>query len=158
MNKFIAVMLSLMIVGYAQANSNTELATAEKLLSTMKIDEQMLGGFESMLPMVNQLADSLQLNDSETVELKNIYRDWFNNDLDREGLKRQIAVLYTQTFTVSEMEDIIRFFETPTGQKLVLKTPALTQQGAQFGMTEAQKKQHLLLEKVTPFIEKHQAK
>ncbi|MBD0786131.1 DUF2059 domain-containing protein [Vibrio sp. Y2-5] len=158
MNKFIALMLSFMFVGYAHAYSDSQIATAEKLLGTMKVDEQMLGGFESMLPIVNQLADNLRLNDEETVELKNIYRDWFNNDLDREGLKRQIAVLYAQTFTVGEMEDIIRFFESPTGQKLVVTTPTLTQKGAQLGMNEAQNKQHLLLEKLTPFIEKHQAK
>ena len=158
MNKVIALVLSLMFVGYAHAYSDSQIETAEKLLVTMKVDEQMLGGFESMLPIVNQLADNLRLNDEETVELKNIYRDWFNNDLDREGLKRQIAVVYAQTFTVDEMEDVIRFFESPTGKKLVEKSPSLTQKGAQLGMNEAQNKQHLLLEKLTPFIEKHQAK
>ncbi|PNH91113.1 hypothetical protein C1M56_02380 [Vibrio diazotrophicus] len=158
MNKVIALVLSLMFVGYAHAYSDSQIETAEKLLVTMKVDEQMLGGFESMLPIVNQLADNLRLNDEETVELKNIYRNWFNNDLDREGLKRQIAVVYAQTFTVDEMEDVIRFFESPTGKKLVEKSPSLTQKGAQLGMNEAQNKQHLLLEKLTPFIEKHQAK
>jgi len=147
-----------MFVGFAHAYTDSQIETAEKLLVTMKVDEQMLGGFESMLPIVNQLADNLRLNDEETVELKNIYRDWFNNDLDREGLKRQIAVVYAQTFTVDEMEDVIRFFESPTGKKLVEKSPSLTQKGAQLGMNEAQNKQHLLLEKLTPFIEKHQAK
>lgn len=158
MNKVIALVLSLMFVGYAHAYSDSQIETAEKLLVTMKVDEQMLGGFESMLPIVNQLADNLRLNDEETVELKNIYRNWFNNDLDREGLKRQIAVVYAQTFTVDEMEDVISFFESPTGKKLVEKSPSLTQKGAQLGMNEAQNKQHLLLEKLTPFIEKHQAK
>lgn len=158
MNKVIALVLSFMFVGYVYAYSDSQIETAEKLLVTMKVDEQMLGGFESMLPIVNQLADNLRLNDEETDELKSIYRDWFNNDLDREGLKRQIAVVYAQTFTVDEMEDVIRFFESPTGQKLVERSPSLTQQGAQLGMNEAQTKQHLLLEKLTPFIEKHQAK
>lgn len=158
MNKVIALVLSFMFVDFAHAYTDSQIETAEKLLVTMKVDEQMLGGFESMLPIVNQLADNLRLNDEETVELKNIYRDWFNNDLDREGLKRQIAVVYAQTFTVDEMEDVIRFFESPTGKKLVEKSPSLTQKGAQLGMNEAQNKQHLLLEKLTPFIEKHQAK
>lgn len=158
MNKVIALVLSFMFVGFAHAYTDSQIETAEKLLVTMKVDEQMLGGFESMLPIVNQLADNLRLNDEETVELKNIYRNWFNNDLDREGLKRQIAVVYAQTFTVDEMEDVIRFFESPTGKKLVEKSPSLTQKGAQLGMNEAQNKQHLLLEKLTPFIEKHQAK
>ena len=55
------------------------------------------------------------------------------------------------------MEDVIRFFESPTG-KTGGEITIIDAAGAQLGMNEAQNKTALLLEKLTPFIEKHQAK
>ena len=51
---------------------------------------------------------------------------------------------------------MIEFYATPVGQKLVEKSPALMQAGAQLGMQEAERAQPKLIEKLTPFLEKHQ--
>ncbi|MEZ9997556.1 DUF2059 domain-containing protein [Vibrio lentus] len=124
----------------------------------MDVDKQMLGGFEAMLPIVNQISGKLELNSQETDQLKDLYKDWFENDIDRVKMRIEIAKLYSNQFTVTEMNQIIEFYDTPIGQKLIQKSPELAKLGAQIGMTEAQDKQQQLLERITPFIKEHSAK
>lgn len=44
-----------------------------------------------------------------------------------------MAVVYANTFTAAELREIAAFYKTPTGQKIVEKTPALTQQAITVG-------------------------
>lgn len=130
----------------------------EKLMAVMEVDKQMVGGFEAMLPIADQLSAQLSLNEKEKEELLGIYRNWFNHDIDRAKLSREIAELYRQTFSEKEIQDLLDFYSSPTGQKLVQEFPVLAQKQAQLGMAEAESKQKLLLEKLSPFIEKHSPK
>lgn len=157
MFKVVSLFLSILIFSVAQANETVEFETAQKLLTVIEVDKQMLGGFEAMLPIVNQLANKLKLNAQETEELKGIYRDWFENDMDRVKMRIEMAKLYSNHFTMSEMKQIIDFYGTPVGKKLIQQSPELAKLGAKIGMEEAQNKQHLLIEKLTPFMEEHGA-
>jgi len=127
----------------------------DKLIDIMDIENQMIGGFEAMLPVVNQLSAQLSLDEQERNELLDIYRDWFENDIDRAKLTEEISKLYSQTFSAAEIQELIIFYSSPVGKKLVRETPALSQKSAELGMTEAQSKQPQLLEKLNPFIEEH---
>ncbi|MFV8463757.1 DUF2059 domain-containing protein [Vibrio campbellii] len=157
MLKVFSLFLSIFIFSVAQANETVEFETAQKLLTVIEVDKQMLGGFEAMLPIVNQLANKLKLNAQETEELKGIYRDWFENDMDRVKMRIEMAKLYSNHFTMTEMKQIIDFYGTPVGKKLIQQSPELAKLGAKIGMEEAQNKQHLLIEKLTPFMEEHGA-
>ncbi|MDH6018480.1 DUF2059 domain-containing protein [Vibrio splendidus] len=158
MFKGFSLVLSVIICTFAQANTSVEFETAQKLLTAMDVDKQMSGGFDAMLPIVNQIAGKLELNSQETDQLKDLYKDWFENDIDRVKMRIEIAKLYSNQFTVTEMNQIIEFYDTPIGQKLIQKSPELAKLGAQIGMTEAQDKQQQLLERITPFIKEHSAK
>ncbi|TKF76801.1 DUF2059 domain-containing protein [Vibrio kanaloae] len=152
----------LIVIALLAANPINAIATdqdaSERLLKVMKVEKQLSGGFEAMTPMIDQLANSLQLNKSETEELVNIYRDWFLNDIDRQRIIDELAILYSQTFSQQEIESIIIFYSTPEGQKFIEKAPALMHAGAQLGMQEAELAHPQLIEKLTPFLEKHHAK
>jgi hypothetical protein len=153
--KALAFVLSATIAYSPLVAAETKKESVAQLLDAMKIEDQMVGGFEAMLPVIHQLAAKLQLDQAETEELKEIYRDWFNNDFDKFYISTQIADLYADTFTHDEIKAITEFYLTPAGQKLVEKSPELAKLGARFGMEEAQRKQQQLLEKLGPFIEKH---
>ncbi len=130
-------------------------ASIEKLFSVMKIDEQMTGGFEAMLPVIENMSQQLSLNAAEKGELRDIYRTWFDQDIDRNLIKSRLVSLYANTYSQQEIEDVTAFYLTPTGQKFLQQSPVLMKQAAQIGMMEAQAKQQLLLDRLTPFIEKH---
>lgn len=153
---FTAIPFALSIfVCSAVASVSEKEASIEKLFSTIGIDQQMNSGFESMLPIVDQMAVKLELSAVEKEELKSIYKDWFKNDIDRASIKTKIVKVYADTFSEQEINEIIIFYESPIGQRFLQVLPELTKLGAQIGMEEAQSKIELLKEKLKPFLEKH---
>jgi hypothetical protein len=157
MKRLFAVLLLFLLNPHLSASElpADKAAALDDIFKAMDIEQQLLGGFEAMLPMVNQLAAQLQLDEEEKEELKSIYRTWFVEDIDRSAILGQMRTLYAEAFTAEELEDLNAFYRSPTGQTFLKKSPELMKAGAQIGMAEAQKVQHKLLEKLGPFIEKH---
>lgn len=155
MNRFITAFLIALLAWPVNAESAKGSSSIEEMFSVMGIDNQLNGGFEALLPVVDQLANRFQLNIEAKEELKNIYRDWFENDIDRVVLKTKMMEIYSETFNENEITALIAFYKSPIGVKVTKKTPALMKLGAEMGMQEAQSKQHLLLEKLKPFLDKH---
>lgn len=148
----VAVLTAIPIASIA----NEKQESVNRLFDVMKMEKQLSGGFEAMTPIINQLANRLQLNKAETEELANIYKDWFFNDINRQRIIGELANLYSTTFKQSEIEALTEFYSTPLGQKFIEKSPVLMQAGAQLGIQEAERAQPQLIEKLTPFLEKHQ--
>ncbi|MFJ2985547.1 MULTISPECIES: DUF2059 domain-containing protein [unclassified Pseudomonas] len=46
-------------------------------------------------------------------------------------LKPKMVDLYTQTFTEQELKDLVKFYESPLGKKVLTQMPKVTQQSAQ---------------------------
>lgn len=134
------------------------LAAAQKLAEVMGLKQQMSAGFNSMMPMIDQLAGQLQLDEAGKAELIGIYKDWFEKDLDQEKMRNNIINLYAETFTVQELDGLREFYLTPIGKKSLTALPGIMQKGAQLGMEEAKAKQQLLMGKLNAFIEKQKAK
>ncbi len=132
-----------------------EEAAIDKMFKVMNMDTQMNGGFEAMLPVIDQMSAQFQLNEAGKAELKQIFRTWFNEDIDRAKIINEVKALYSESFTDDELKAVTEFYQTPVGQKFLEKSPQLMQSGAQIGMQEAQSKQTQLMERVQPFLEKH---
>ena len=130
----------------------------EEMFRVMEIDKQMSGGFEAMMPIHNQMANHYNLDAAQRDELKEVFRSWFNNDLDREKIKNEIKVLYTQAFTNEEIIEVTNFYKTRVGQKFLAKNAELMQLTAQIGMQEGKAKEMLLMKRMDSFFEKHNIK
>ncbi len=157
LRKFIVV--ALLVASPISGMAADKQESVERLLEVMKIEEQLSGSFDTtMTPIIEQLTSNLQLNKTQQEELVDIIRYWFIHDLDRKNMIVEMGSLYSQAFSQQEIESIIEFYSTPVGQKLVEKSPALMQTGAQLGIQEAERAQPKLIEKLTPFLEKHQIK
>ncbi len=148
-------LLILTNLSYAEEQATSPV---ERMFSVMDMDKQMTGGFEAMLPVIEQMAAQLKLDAAAKEELKNIYRDWFKYDFDQQAILAELVEVYSENFTDKEINELTAFYETPTGQKFLAKSPELMQIGAQLGMQEGQLKQGLLLERLQPFMAKHQNK
>ncbi len=130
----------------------------DEMFKVMSMDKQMSGGFEAMLPMIDQMTIKFKLDSEQKEELKNVFRTWFNEDLDREKMKNEFKRLYASNFTDAEIVKITEFYKTPVGVKFLEKSSHLMQQGAQIGMEEAQAKQAKLMERMQAFLVKHDIK
>lgn len=124
-------------------------------MELMGVKEQMMGGVEAMLPIIDQMAANWQLDEEARQELINIYRQWFAEDFDQDLLVADMVELYRETFTDEELQALIDFYSTPVGQKILSVTPELAKRGAAMGMAEAQRKEPQLMERLEPFLEKH---
>ena len=152
MNKLI--LLLLMPCAFAAPVAAQE-AAIDEMFRVMKMETQMTGGFEAMLPVVENMSAKLALNMEQEEELKEIFRTWFNEDFDKQKLVGEIKEIYTKSFSEEEIKEITRFYKTPVGKKFLELSPALMKEGARLGMLEGQQKQGKLRERIYPFLEKH---
>ncbi len=127
----------------------------DEMFRVMGIEKQMVGGFEAMLPLIDQMAARFSLDTQGKEELKEIFRKWFEEDIDRKKLAHDFKGIYLESFSDSEIREITKFYKTPVGQKFLEKTPALMKAGAQLGMQEGQFKQAQLMERVKPLLKKY---
>jgi uncharacterized protein len=151
MNKFL--FLPLMIFTLSTSTLAQE-APIDEMFRVMSMDKQMAGGFEAMLPLIDQMTATYQLNNEGKEEFKGVLMAWFNEDIDHSKVMDEMKKLYSQSFTNDEISTITKFYQTPVGKKLLEKSPQLMQRGAQMGMQEAQSKQIKLMERVKYFLEK----
>jgi len=127
----------------------------DEMFRVMSMDKQITGGFEAMLPVIDQMTAQFKLDVQGKEELREIFRIWFNKDIDREKMIGDVKNLYSQTFTNDELREVTKFYQTQVGKKFLEKSAQLMKVSAQIGMQEAQSKQVLLMERVKPFLEKH---
>lgn len=144
--------LPLLAIAILPLTAAAQSSNAEKLLESMNYMEQASSGFEAMMPIITNLSKQWELNTEEDARLVEIYRHWFRDDLDHQAIMKQMAAIYSENFTDAELADLMKFYETPLGKKLLAITPRLTQEGARIGMAEATSKQQLLMNRLTTFL------
>lgn len=132
-------------------------APIDEMFRVMSMDKQLTGGFEAMLPVIEQLTLQHKLDENANEELKGIFRSWFEEDLEHDKMLNEIKALYLQVFSDDEIKEITKFYQSPVGKKFLDNSNFLMQKGAQIGMQEAQSKQVKLMERVKPFLDKHQS-
>jgi len=148
------LILPLMLLASSPVTMAQE-APIDEMFRVMSMDKQLTGGFEAMLPIVNQITMQNKLDENAKEELKSIFRSWFEQDLEHEKMLNDLKSLYMQVFSNSEIREITQFYQSPVGKKFLDNSAFLMQKGAQIGMQEAQSKQFLLMERVKPFLDRH---
>lgn len=151
----VILLLASLLACASQDVKNPSAASVEELFEIMDVDQQLSGGFEAMLPMLDQMSVEMKLNENARDELKQIYRDWFDQDIDRVSTKERMAVLYAEIFSEDEISELVKFYKTPAGRKFLEKSPELMKLSVEIGMDEALSKRELLIKRLEPFLEKH---
>ena len=115
----------------ADAAKSQELAG--KLMETMKISETMTRSLEMMKKIqLNMMAKRLKGQELQNMEeLNRLMMDLVTRELNWEKLKAPITNIYAESFTVEELEAMIKFYESPIGKKLLAKQPEMQQKTMQ---------------------------
>jgi len=95
-----------------------------KLFSNLFI-EQMTMSLKKSKPNINPKAF-----DIVEEEVKQLINEVF---LDSSALSKMMYPIYGGRFSESELKDLIAFYDTPLGKKLIRNLPAITQEGIQAG-------------------------
>jgi hypothetical protein len=114
----------------AQAPSPDAMTAARSLVTTMKLSDQ----YKALLPAILLSLKPALVQDRPEIErdydammptIVDAFTPYYNAMVD------DVAAVYANNFTVGELHEIEAFYRQPVGQKLLEKTPALTQQSNQ---------------------------
>lgn len=113
---------------------------AEELLQAMQADKQFSSQMERVKHSMADLTNSTlrRVNPNMTPEqTANIQKtqaqilDLIQSRMSWDALKPEMVNAYAELFTAKELDDLIAFYKTPAGQKLVEKMPALNAKASQ---------------------------
>jgi len=113
-------------------------AAGRERVETMRLTDQ----FKAMLPNILQAVKPMVAQNRPEVErdLETLTPVLLEGMTAGVGtLTEQMSEIYARNFSVGEMRDLATFYRSPTGQRLLEKTPVITQQSLVVGQAWGQK-------------------
>lgn len=132
----------------AETPSPEAMTAARSLVTTMKLADQ----YRALLPgillglrrTVTQDRPEIERDfDAMTATIVDTFSPYYNRMLD------DAATIYASNFTVDELHQIEAFYRQPVGQKLLEKSPAITQQSLQISQDVSRKAAEALRARLT---------
>lgn len=125
------VLLSLLAVLVSAAPVTQDKADdLKKLFALMQVDKMINSTLDNMLPMLKQQAKS-QFRGENANEKFNAFAEHISEEaklMSKNLLEEEMLALYDKHFTHQEIKDLIWFYESPTGKKIIEKSPELTKE------------------------------
>ena len=130
-----AILLAASLIAFSPARaqpSSEAVAVAKELLTAIRVTDQL----RSLMPQIMQQlkAAVVQGRPEVAAEYDRIVPILLARTNERSGaLVEATALLYATHFTAAELREVIKFYQTPVGQKFIQKLPEITQQGLAIG-------------------------
>jgi len=135
MKRFLSISVALALLTMpalaADVPADTHTQAASKLISIIDLERTMMGGATAMV-------DAMQQQDAALVSYRDTILKWAQKYLTWEALGPKFVAIYAETFTEAELRELIAFYLTPTGKKVLATTPDLMKRGAMIGAEVAQ--------------------
>jgi uncharacterized protein len=109
-----------------------------KLMDIAGTSTLMAEGFEMGLKPALDRMKAQGMPDELITAIHDESKRFFDANFKWDEIKPLMAKLYTDSFTESELRDLVAFYETPTGKKAASLMPVLTQKGMAIGMSRIQ--------------------
>jgi len=140
----------------ALAAEKNEPSAGERLLEVMQFEETSIhAGRAAMETMMAQMND-LGLPPAGKKELEKAFDEFLMKSLLDPEIKKRTIELYEESFSEAEILELINFYQTPLGQKLLTETPLITGKSMKMGMEIAQKYAPEFQQNIGKIIEKYQ--
>jgi len=91
-----------------------------------------------MSKSIETMLDAQIAGNPKLAPLKPVMMKFMNKHMSWNSLKGEFLKLYLETFTQSEVEDLVVFYKTPTGRKSIRLMPEMMAQGAAIGQKRVQ--------------------
>jgi uncharacterized protein len=153
--RYLVVLLIALIPCLAAADDASHLAAAGRLIELVKTRESMRNAFISSVDALVTAAPAGHVSPAEVADMKQATADWFDQELDWNGLKAKLVDAYAQSFTEDELNQLVAFYKTPLGQKTLAQMPLLQRQAMVIGHEFATGKQTLWNERLQKIDEKY---
>lgn len=134
-----AVLLAVSSTAFADASSHA--AQAERFLELTRADKLATPVYAQVQQMFAQRFAEAQAPADKKALLES-YQAKANAELNRaigwDKLKPDMIKLYTSTFSEAELKDMMAFYQSPVGRKVLEKMPMLAGQSVQISQTRLQ--------------------
>mgnify|MGYP001038458461 CR=1 FL=1 len=159
--KVMIIGLICMVGSFVNANPNTNpyYESVEELLLIMKIDENLSNSLAQIRPMIlqqfQQATPEEMTPEQVQVMEKFIGRllDLMEEEMRWEKIKDDYIQVYMSIYTEEEIQELIKFYRTPVGQKTIDQMPILVEKS----MEISQKYLMATLPKIQALTEEMQA-
>jgi hypothetical protein len=121
-----ALGLMLACAGSAFSQPTSHDVAIEELFKVIGIEKQMVAGVDNM-------ADVLTQSNPAMAPFRDVISEWAKKYLTWETMGKELAKLYKQKFSEAEVRELIAFYKTPLGQKVLTTMPDLMQAGMEIG-------------------------
>lgn len=125
----VAAVLVLAVVSFcvvAQAYTEEHLGAAEELLIVMNVEGTLSETLDVMISTQLQQAP-------EIAQFEGVLRTFLAKYMSWEYLKDYFVEIYAGAFTEEELREVVAFYRTDVGQKLIRLTPELMNKGMEIG-------------------------
>lgn len=151
------VLLSFMVAALsANADTNSQRSLAEEMLEVSKASSVIDNMTSQVNTMFSQTVQQMNLSEDKKAEAAK-YQQRLNDIMAEEfswnKLKGQFVDVYVDVFTEEELKELVEFYKSPLGQKLIIKMPQLMQQS----MVLAQKQMQTVIPKIKALSQEMQA-
>ena len=109
------------------SNAQDKASDLKTLFGLMNTEKMMDGMMESILPMMKQNA-SENIKGDDAKEKFDKYMDFVTSEtkeLTNRLINEEMVLIYDRHFTHQEVKDLIQFYESKTGKKMLEKTPEI---------------------------------
>jgi hypothetical protein len=117
------ILLAFTIFSYSQDNVTSK---SEKIKNLMKLT----GSGSIGVTVANNMIDSFK---KSLPEVKDEFWNEFKNEIKAEDLVNLIIPIYDKYFTENEIDELIKFYNTPIGKKMISNLPVIMQESMQAG-------------------------
>jgi hypothetical protein len=127
----LAALLTFSFAFSVAAQEDTRRAMVEKLMVLTKQDRLYEQVFPQFKQLVLQQVKQLNVTPDQSPLIDKFWNKMFDlmkEEMSWEKTKEDFIQLYISVYTEEELQELIKFYESPVGQKMIAKMPLLMQQ------------------------------
>ena len=147
MKTIIAVLLVMTSINVYSADAKIE--KAKELMKTMQITKNIDASFKQIIKFSEQMVDAQKLTPEQAKQAKTLAKKSMEISFSRMkniDWEAMFSEIYASVFTEKELQELIAFYKSPIGQKVLEKQPVL--------MQATMKKMQVEMAKIMPDIQK----
>ncbi len=102
-----------------------------EIMRTQRMIDQMMTGLDGMMKQQFASMDLPPEGRRAAEEMREEIMDWFSEFFVWEEMRGMYVEIYTEVFTEAEINELIDFYQSPLGRKMIDKMPELMQKSMQ---------------------------
>lgn len=135
----------------ATAVSAESMSLARELTTMLDLAGNASAGVEVML-------DLMQSQNPQLAEFRGVLERWMHKIFNSEEAAEAFARVYAESFTETELRDVVAFMRTPSGRRFAAAQGELMRRGAEVGQRLAEDNQDELMQMLEAEMQSRQPK